>query len=222
MESYEIKSEVAYFLHFMPMSYLQGTIIPATNANATASMGAWEEVNLEEMLHVFGMLLGMGIYQLPERHMYWYEERKGMFPPMEYGKIMPRKRFEDIVKWLQLSHSPDADQQILDYITAVNDNTKKAFAAGTYVVLDESMVKSFHRNLKGKMKIIRKPRPIGNEIKDMSDGVTNIATVLELYEGRMGDALTRVVSGSIISITYAIGIMHWVTTSLFWIGPCSG
>ena len=184
MESYEIKGELAYFLHFMPMTYLHDTIIPATNATARASISEWEEVNIEQMLQVFGMLLGMGMFRLPERHMYWHEERNGIFPAMEYGKIMSRKRFEDIIKWLQLSSSPDADQQILDYIAAVNTNTKKAFAAGTYVVLDESMIKSFHRNLKGKMKIIRKPRPIGNEIKNMSDGATNIATVLELYEGR--------------------------------------
>ena len=71
MESYEIKSEVAYFLHFMPMSYLHDTIIPATNATASASISEWEEINIEQMLHVFGILLGMGMYGLPERHMYW-------------------------------------------------------------------------------------------------------------------------------------------------------
>ena len=153
----------------MSMSYLHDTIIPATNATASASISGWEEVNVKQMLQVFSMLLGMGMYRL----IYWHEEHNGMFPPMEYGKIMPRKRFEDIVKWLQLSNSQDADQQILDYITAVNVNNKKAFAAGTYVVLDESMIKSFHLNLKGKMKIICKPRPIGNEIKNMSDGNTH-------------------------------------------------
>ena len=37
-----------------------------TNANAITSISGWEEVNLEERLHVFGMLLGMGMYRLPE------------------------------------------------------------------------------------------------------------------------------------------------------------
>ena len=46
------------------------------------------------------------------------------------------------------------------------------------------MIKSFHRNLKGKIKIIRKPRPIGNEIKNLSDVMSNIVLNLELYEGK--------------------------------------
>ena len=33
-------------------------------------------------------------------------------------------------------------------------------------------------------KIIRKPRPIGNEFKNLSDAWTNVVTHLELYEGR--------------------------------------
>ena len=46
------------------------------------------------------------------------------------------------------------------------------------------MIKTFHRNLKGKIKIIRKPRPIGNEIKNLSDVMSNIVLNLELYEGK--------------------------------------
>ena len=46
------------------------------------------------------------------------------------------------------------------------------------------MIKSFHRNLKGKIKLIRKPRPIGNEIKNLSDAASNIVLKLELYEGK--------------------------------------
>ena len=44
------------------------------------------------------------------------------------------------------------------------------------------MIKSFHHNLKGKIKIIWKPRPIGNKIKNLSDAATNIVLSMELYE----------------------------------------
>ena len=43
------------------------------------------------------------------------------------------------------------------------------------------MIKSYHRNLKGKIKIIRKPSPIRNEIKNMSDAMSQIVINLELY-----------------------------------------
>ena len=46
------------------------------------------------------------------------------------------------------------------------------------------MIKSFHHDLKGKIKIIRKPRPIGNKIKNMSDGISKIVLRLEFYEAR--------------------------------------
>ena len=46
------------------------------------------------------------------------------------------------------------------------------------------MIKSYHKNLKGKIKIKCKHRPIGNEIKDMSDAATNIVRRLEMYEGK--------------------------------------
>ena len=45
------------------------------------------------------------------------------------------------------------------------------------------MVKSYHHNLKGKMKIIRKPVPTGNEFKNTCDGRSQIVLFLELYEG---------------------------------------
>ena len=34
------------------------------------------------------------------------------------------------------------------------------------------------------MKIIRKPRPVGNEFKNLCDGHTKIVLHLELYEGK--------------------------------------
>ena len=46
------------------------------------------------------------------------------------------------------------------------------------------MVKSFHRNLKVKINIIRKLRPIGNEIKNMVGGHFKIVVNMELYEGK--------------------------------------
>ena len=49
------------------------------------------------------------------RHLYWANEN-GMFPNMNYGKIMSRNRFEDIMKYLQLSHNKDSDQQITDFL----------------------------------------------------------------------------------------------------------
>ena len=60
----------------------------------------------------------------------------------------------------------------------------KFFDSWSYLTLDKSMVKSFHQNLKDKIKMIRKPWPVGNEIKNMTDGMSQIVLNLELYEGK--------------------------------------
>ena len=53
---------------------------------------------------------------------------------------------------------------------------------GNDVTLDKSMIKSFHHKLKGKIKIIWKPKPVGNIIKSLPDTTTNIVLNMEFYE----------------------------------------
>ena len=88
-------------------------------------------------------------------------EEDGIFPAMNFGKVISRDRFEDILKYLHLSHASDPNEQLLESLYAVNVNLKEAMTPGN-TCLDQSMVQSYHRNLKGKMKIKRKPHPVGN------------------------------------------------------------
>ena len=46
------------------------------------------------------------------------------------------------------------------------------------------MIKSFYQNMKGKIKIIRKLRPIDNKIKNLSDATSNTVLNMELYKGK--------------------------------------
>ena len=46
------------------------------------------------------------------------------------------------------------------------------------------MIKAFHKDLKGHIKIIQKTRPIGNEIKNLCDAMSQIVLNLELYVGK--------------------------------------
>ena len=76
---------------------------------------------------------------------------------MNFGEIISCKQFESITANLQLSSSESPDQQVLDFLDAVNTQFKQAVTPGSFITLDESMVKSFHHDLKGKIKIIGKP-----------------------------------------------------------------
>ena len=142
------------------------------------------ELTLDEFIHILGLIYSMEVQKLPERRMYWTREDIGIFKSLDYGSIMPRQRFESILSYLQMSKSKDKDQQILDLINALNLSFQEALQPGDFLCLDESMIKSYHRNLKGKLKIIRKPRPIGNECKNLCDARSKIVLNLELYEGK--------------------------------------
>ena len=77
---------------------------------------------------------------------------------------MDLHRFGDFLNVWQLSDSDEMDQQVLDFIEAVNASLKRAMRAKDVLCVDESMIKAYHRGLNGKMTIIRKPHPIGNEL----------------------------------------------------------
>ena len=94
------------------------------------------------------------------------------------------KRFEIILKYPQLSENENQEQHVLEFVAAVNDQFQKALAPGSYITLNESMIRSFHRNLHGKVKIIWKPRPVGNEIKNFADAASQVVLNLKLCEGK--------------------------------------
>lgn len=181
---YDDCSELEYLIHFLPVKFFKEIVVPSTNNFAASKQENFKEFSYNEFIHFLGIMYAMEVYKLPERRMYWKSEEDGIFPPMNFGKIMARNRFEDLLKFLQFSNAENQDQQILDFLDAANANLKAALSPGDTVCLDESMVKSYHRNLKGKMKIKRKPRPIGNEFKTVCDGRSKIVTHMELYEGK--------------------------------------
>ena len=53
-----------------------------------------------------------------------------MFLALDFGKIMDLRHFEDFLNVLQLSNSDEMDQQVLNFIEAVNTNLKRAMKAG--------------------------------------------------------------------------------------------
>ena len=59
---------------------------------------------------------------------------------MNFEKVIAYKRFERINAFLQLSGAIDADQQVLDFVAAVNDNFQKSVSPGSFLTLDKSMV----------------------------------------------------------------------------------
>ena len=164
------------------MDYIHNELLVALNKHGRQESGNFNDVSLSEFMVFLGLTYSMEIVKLPERDLYWTELKSDIFPSMKYGKYMSRDRYKEIVRYLQFSTNPEKLQQIPEFLTAVNLNLKEAVTAGDVITLDESMIKSFHKNLQGKIKIKQKPRPVGNEIKDLSDGRSNKALHARLAE----------------------------------------
>ena len=72
----------------------------------------------------------MEVYKLPERRLYWNSEEYGIFPVMNFGKVIGRKRFEDILKYLELPHASDSNEQRLEFLHALNNSLKEVTTPG--------------------------------------------------------------------------------------------
>ena len=170
----ETQTELGFLLHFLPIKYFEEIMLPEMDIN----------ISIDEFLHFLGLIYFMETVKLPERRMYWITEDKGVFKAPNFGKFMTRFRFEEILHKLKFSQHEDPNEQINEFLDAVNNHLKTAMTPSDVIVLDESMIKSYHKNLQGKMKIMRKPRPIGNELKNVCCGFSKIVLHLELYRGK--------------------------------------
>ena len=183
LQDKELVRELGYLLHFFPKDYLVKELLPAMNSRGSKNP-SFQEISFAEFMTFLGLTKIMEVVKLPNRRMYWEESISSLIPAFEFSKHMSCRRYEVILTCLRMS-----DDEVLQFINAVNEQLESAITPGNVVTLDESMIKSFHKNLKGKIKIRRKPRPVGNEIKDMSDARTNIVVKLEMYEGKEDMAL---------------------------------
>ena len=62
--------------------------------------------------------------------MYRRTKPEGLFLALDFRKIMDLHHFEDFLNVSQLSNSDEMDQQVLNFIEAVNTNLKRAMRAG--------------------------------------------------------------------------------------------
>ena len=88
-----IKDELQYFLHLVPLAYINDVIIPATNANASAHLQNRSPVSLDELMHVFGFnKWRRSTVSLKEDCISnWHQAMIPMAPTMNSG------RFEDVI-----------------------------------------------------------------------------------------------------------------------------
>ena len=62
---FEIRSELDFVLHFLPMEYFRNTVIPATNTYTAKSKAlTWKNLDHIESPHFLGILLSMEVVDI--------------------------------------------------------------------------------------------------------------------------------------------------------------
>ena len=159
-------------------------LLPSTNNFGAANSKNFQRVTLDELIVYLGLVYSMEIVKLPQREMYWADLKSKVIPNMKFGDYMARDRFREISRFLQFSNGSE-EKQVLEFLEAVNQNLQEAVTGGDILTLDESMIKAYHKDLLGKIKIKRKPRPIGNELKDLSDGKVISSSTSRCMRGKL-------------------------------------
>lgn len=98
MDSFEIKPELGFIIHFLPLDLAKTEVIPYTIRYTSKQNPRWSDMNLDEFLHVLEIILSRGVIEL-HGPQYLYREMKenSLFPSLKYGKVMSLKRFESIL-----------------------------------------------------------------------------------------------------------------------------
>ena len=147
----------------------------------------------QELLKVIGLLYGMTVQQHGERRSYWRVENEGeesLFPAPAWGTWfgMGQRRFE--TRYLTLRDPTCVDEGDRWHpVHAFKEwRLDKIHPSGSLVV-DESFGSWVSQKpdympdeLPNTQKIMRKPKGVGTEFKNLADGVTGVMMRLEIQE----------------------------------------
>ena len=165
---------------------LLNLIVSMTNENAKTKKPHWKDVDLDELLNFFTIMLYMGLVKYPTIADYW---ANSFLYKNEFVKsVMPRDRFKDILRFFHIQNNATADitdriYKIRPLVNILNNNFEKLKTPGETVAIDESMV-PFRGRLVFKQYLPGKSSKYGVKIFKLCDssGYTFKSIV---YEGKM-------------------------------------
>lgn len=181
-------SALKFWEEFFPLEFIP-EILELSNTKLRAHRRS--PLTKEELYKFFGILYAMTIQTISTNRDYW-SVKDGLFPAPAFGKRfgMSRNRFEEIKG--AITFCSEQNQQsttdkwslVRPFVDMLNERWKNVIRPGYKITVDESMFVWYGRNMPAVMKIRRKPKGIGCEVKNAADSVTNIMLRLEINEGK--------------------------------------
>ena len=187
-------SPVAMFLHLFPIPMVTlAAFVNTAAVIARANGSQWTPVTAGEMMTFIGILLvGSLIECSSHRQMFSFSDDSSdsIVKPPDMSPFMKLSRFEAILQYFAVVDHNTADRsdpwwRIRSFVTAFNSNRRRTVNPSWVVVVDESMSAFRGEGMPHLSFIIRKPEPLGCELKTIADGVSGVMLRLELQEGKI-------------------------------------
>lgn len=173
-------------------------IVDETNRYASANTAStpharpWSDVTIPEMKAFIGMLILMGIVELPRLEMYW-QTKHPLIATTGISSVMSLVRFEQLYRFLHLANSdeqvPSGDPghdklfKVRKLLDLVLPKFESEYTLHAPVTIDEAMI-PFKGRLSFKQYIKNKPVKWGIKAFVLSDATNGYVYKMQVYTGK--------------------------------------
>jgi len=157
----------------------------------------WKDITFEELKAFLGILIAMGLLDLPKFHDYW--SRGNLLSVPWFATIMPRDRFFEILRYLHLSNKenePPRDDpshklyKLGDLLSKVNDIFAKRYKPERHLSVDEQMIGTRCRI--GFIQYMpKKPVKFGIKLWVICEADSGYCLKFQVYTGKVDDGPER-------------------------------
>jgi len=162
----------------------------------TTKVRNWTDITVSEMKAFLGIILAMGMVELPDMYDYWCKTDPITCVPW-FANIMPRDRFVLIMRFLHLSDKtkePPRDSpnyklyKIGNLYSKTNENFLKFYKPDKNLSIDEQMIGT--RCRVGFIQYMpKKPKKFGIKLWALCEAKTGYCCKFQVYTGKVGDGV---------------------------------
>ena len=185
-------NELHFFLLLWPIA-IPTLAVWCNEAAVNANVAGFTHVTDAEMYIFLGLFILRSLVPDGSRRSLWKSstdsDGRVLWGPPDFSQWMSRNRFDHILRFFSV-HAPNAFDatdpwyMVRPLIDAFNANRREVVFAGWLLVVDELMSAYQGQNMPHLSYVIRKPEPLGCEMKCLCCGVSGIMLFLEIQEGK--------------------------------------
>lgn len=177
--------------------FVEQTNLYCRQSNQGNTPADWQDVCYEEVLAFIGIVIAMGLVQLPSLDDYWASV--GIFNNPWFRSVLSRKRFRQISKYFHCvnnENTPSRDDpdyklfKVKPLIDHLNSTFSKYYTPSQNLAVDEQMIRT-----KSRISFIqympKKPKKFGLKVRVLAESSTEYVLQFQIYTGKVKNVVER-------------------------------